>query len=239
MNLDIFLEIVKVSDFLDIKRLSETNKFYNNLFNENKEQIYIKLIKRDFPGRLNESYERKYKRLSEYSSGKQLGILSDWYMGKDQGTALLLRDTYKDINRLNNVFKTKPDFNISYDGNTPLMFAIEHSTPDVIHRILDNGANVNTSNNKGYTPLMFAIQHSMTIIDRLLDSGANVNTSNNRGGTPLMYAIEHSTPEIIHILLDNGANVNVENNAGNTPLTYAIEHSTPDIIHRLLEMVQM
>jgi ankyrin repeat protein len=55
-----------------------------------------------------------------------------------------------------------------------------YSTPDVIHRILDNGANINTSNKQGNTSLMFAIEFSVPdVIHRLLDSGANVNTSNN------------------------------------------------------------
>jgi ankyrin repeat protein len=40
------------------------------------------------------------------------------------------------------------------------MFAMEHSTPEIIHKLLDNGANVNEKTNLGWTPLMFSIEHS-------------------------------------------------------------------------------
>ena len=237
MNLDTFLEIIKKADLPDIKKLCESNKTFNAYCKENKEYIYSQLIKRDFPGRENESQERKYKRLLNYKEGK-VSPLDEWYMGKDQSHKLLELETYEKPKLLNQVLQTKPDFSIRSNKDwTPLMFAIRYSTPEIIKRLLDMNANVNVKDEEGWTPLMFATRYNTPeVINRLLDMNVDVNVKDEDGSTPLMFAIRYSTPEVINRLLDMNADVTVKDEEGWTLLIVAIRYSTPEIINRLLDM---
>ena len=72
--------------------------------------------------------------------------------------------------------------------------------------LLDNGADVNTSDEKGFTLLMFLVTHKDTsLIEYIIKKGARVNATSICGLTALDYAIKDNNLEIIRLLVDNGA----------------------------------
>lgn len=60
-------------------------------------------------------------------------------------------------------------------GQTPLMYAVEHNTPDVVAQLLGSGADPNAVTTAGWTVLNYALRGAETTrtIDLLLQAGAN------------------------------------------------------------------
>lgn len=62
-----------------------------------------------------------------------------------------------------------------------------------VELLLENGANVNFSNESGYTALHWAAyQGNDRIVDLLIRNGAKINSRNINGWTPLHEAVQWS-----------------------------------------------
>ena len=71
-------------------------------------------------------------------------------------------------------------------GSTPLSDAALHGRFEIAKFLVDQGANVNATNNDGNTPLhVAAFLCRNDIINLLLEKGASVTQKNNRGETPV------------------------------------------------------
>merc|ERR1740128_428544 len=117
-----------------------------------------------------------------------------------------LLDNGADMSSLNNV----------EDGYTPMIFAIKSYFKDnmtainLIHILLDHGADINLRNEYGRTALMSLALYDgkENILAALLDNGADVNLQNNVFGkfynyTALMYAAEEGKEKTVSMLLDS------------------------------------
>merc|ERR1740128_990129 len=117
-----------------------------------------------------------------------------------------LLDNGADMSSLNNV----------EDGYTPMIFAIKSYFKDnmtainLIHILLDHGADINLRNEYGRTALMSLAWYDgkENILAALLDNGADVNLQNNVFGkfynyTALMYAAEEGKEKTVSMLLDS------------------------------------
>jgi len=72
--------------------------------------------------------------------------------------------------------------------------------------LLNNGADVNTRDEKGFTLLMFLVTHQDTsLIAYIIKKGARVNDTSLCGLTALDYAVKENNLEIVTLLVDNGA----------------------------------
>jgi Ankyrin repeats (many copies) len=172
MNQDTFLEIVKRSELPEIHKLCASNKLFNQYCKDNSEYIYQYLIKRDFPGRETESAERKYKRMWRFKNNKPT-MMDEWYTGIDQSYRLLDIPMYRDEpEKIHEILDTM-DVNVNVKSKyslTPLMLAIEYSTPDTTNKLLDKGADVNQQTKGGDTPLSLAKRFSTKeVIERIND----------------------------------------------------------------------
>ncbi len=100
-----------------------------------------------------------------------------------------------------------------FEGKTALIWAVIGDNFDIVHSLLENGANINDVDNSGKTALMYAAKIGDTFIVKLLiEHGADVNMVDNGGKTALLYAMEDSNIAIIKILNERVFEVGNVNN---------------------------
>lgn len=90
--------------------------------------------------------------------------------------------------------------------------------------LLENGADPNFSNDRGWYPLHFAIQsQNMDIVKLLVEHGANINQQDGIfGNTPVFIAVSKTEGrEFIDFFLNLGADVTIPNKMGITALKVA------------------
>lgn len=103
-----------------------------------------------------------------------------------------------------------------------LLEAIKSDNANKCIELLNQGANVNTSDNDGATPLHYASRGGHAELCRvLLAHGADVNAKTNTHRTPLHLAIYEEYTEICLTLLAHGAEVNAMHLCGLAPLHIA------------------
>lgn len=74
---------------------------------------------------------------------------------------------------------------------TPLHLAISFGDASTIEELLQNGAKVNETDNKGRTALHLAYGYDLKKVSVLLDNGADINMYDKRRKTPLMCAVDY------------------------------------------------
>lgn len=91
-----------------------------------------------------------------------------------------------------------------------------------IQGLLDQGANVNSTNKQGETPLHAAASADQSQVAMLLiQKGANVNSTTTGGWTPLHTAARFGGTKVVTLLIAKGANVSAVNADGRTPAELA------------------
>jgi ankyrin repeat protein len=132
---------------------------------------------------------------------------------------------------------------------TPLMWAVAESHPEVAQELIAHGADVNARQVTwnwerqvtkeprekwmplgGLTPLLFAARQGCVDCERvLLKAGADINAANPNGFSSILLAIINSHYDAAAFLLDKGADQNIADETGRTPLYAAVDmHTLPD-----------
>uniref|UniRef100_UPI00358F19C4 ankyrin repeat domain-containing protein 34C-like n=1 Tax=Myxine glutinosa TaxID=7769 RepID=UPI00358F19C4 len=111
--------------------------------------------------------------------------------------------------------------------------------------LLEGGAYVNESNDRGETPLMIAcLSHhtdlqsvsKLRMVSYLLHNKADPKIQDKTGRTALMHACLHSAgTEVVQQLLKHGADPSLEDHSGRSALRYAVEADERDILQVLLD----
>ena len=117
----------------------------------------------------------------------------------------------------------------NHKGATPLMLA-SASNYDGVIALVENGAEINASQN-GITALHIAIlKHQIEITQYLLDHGANPNVKNS-DGTPLMWlATEVGNRIGLNALIDAGAVCEMDRSTALPIMEYAFRYNIPEIV---------
>lgn len=90
------------------------------------------------------------------------------------------------------------------DGNAALHLAAWHGRLQLIEPLLQDGAQINLKNDRGYTPLFLAVgAENGAIVELLLDAGADRSIASNTGMTPLALARQNGLDDIVFLLTDN------------------------------------
>ncbi len=108
-------------------------------------------------------------------------------------------------------------------GQTALLAAISHNSPDEVLLLLSHGADVNKADDARWTPLHYAawFGSSTVILQALLEHGAKIDALNDRNITPLYFASVAGHESQVKLLLEHGADRGIASRTGYTPLRAA------------------
>ncbi|XP_077050837.1 ankyrin repeat domain-containing protein 34C [Siphateles boraxobius] len=133
---------------------------------------------------------------------------------------------------------------IRTDGNS-LLKAVWLRRLRLTRLLLEGGAYINESNDRGETPLMVACmskhsdQQSVSkakLVKYLLDNKADPNIQDKAGRTALMHACSHRAgQEVVSLLLTNGADPSLEDRHGSSALVYAVNADDKETLKVLLD----
>lgn len=132
---------------------------------------------------------------------------------------------------------------ISNDGNS-LIKAVHQSRLRLTRLLLEGGAYINESNDRGETPLMIAcktkhVDHQSVskakMVKYLLENNADPNIQDKSGKTALMHAcLEKAGPEVVSLLLNSGADLSLQDHSSYSALVYAINSEDRETLKVLL-----
>uniref|UniRef100_A0A8C9FHX9 Ankyrin repeat domain 34B n=1 Tax=Pavo cristatus TaxID=9049 RepID=A0A8C9FHX9_PAVCR len=129
------------------------------------------------------------------------------------------------------------------EGNS-LIRAVYHSRLRLTRLLLEGGAYINESNNRGETPLMIACRtrhvdsqsvSKAKMVKYLLENKADPNIQDKSGKTALMHAcLEKAGPEVVSLLLKSGADPSLQDHSDCSALVYAINSEDKETLKVLL-----
>ncbi|XP_036136446.1 ankyrin repeat domain-containing protein 34B [Molossus molossus] len=132
---------------------------------------------------------------------------------------------------------------ISSDGNS-LIKAVHQSRLRLTRLLLEGGAYINESNDRGETPLMIAcktkhVDHQSVskakMVKYLLENNADPNIQDKSGKTALMHAcLEKAGPDVVSLLLQSGADLSLQDHSGYSALVYALNSEDRETLKVLL-----
>jgi ankyrin repeat protein len=95
---------------------------------------------------------------------------------------------------------------------------------EIVRFLLDNGANMETTDYRGRTALYVAARYGNPKIARLLiERGANVKAKAKNGQTPLYRALDFGNFKVAELLLANEADRDAQGNDDKTPSTIIVK----------------
>ncbi|NXS67168.1 AN34B protein, partial [Pandion haliaetus] len=129
------------------------------------------------------------------------------------------------------------------EGNS-LIRAVYQSRLRLTRLLLEGGAYVNESNDRGETPLMIACRtkhvdsqsaSKAKMVKYLLENKADPNIQDKSGKTALMHAcLEKAGPEVVSLLLKSGADPSLQDHSNCSALVYAINSEDKETLKVLL-----
>ncbi|NXG65996.1 AN34B protein, partial [Hemiprocne comata] len=129
------------------------------------------------------------------------------------------------------------------EGNS-LIRAVHQSRLRLTRLLLEGGAYINESNDRGETPLMIACRtkhvdsqsvSKAKMVKYLLENKADPNIQDKSGKTALMHAcLEKAGPEVVSLLLKSGADPSLQDHSNCSALVYAVNSEEKETLKVLL-----
>ncbi len=121
-------------------------------------------------------------------------------------------------------------------GEPPLIQAAYEDDFDTAAELINDGIDVNESNEYGVAPLSLACQNgNSALIELLLESGADPDTALRGGETALMTAARTGKPEPVALLLSHGAEIDSQDWKDQDALMWAVAEGHEVVVSLLLE----
>lgn len=115
-------------------------------------------------------------------------------------------------------------------GGTALHWACDKGHLDIVHLLLQSGADKDAKTHQNMTPLHCACSAGhFDVIRALLQYGADKDAKNRDGWAPIHYAADEGHLNIVQLLVDNGADKNAKDKNNNNALLYAQRLGFSDI----------
>nr|CAD2183327.1 unnamed protein product [Meloidogyne enterolobii] len=113
------------------------------------------------------------------------------------------------------------------DGLTPLIIASGRGFVELVPKLLEAGAQVNTSDKFGSTALIWAARKGhLQIVQYLLNSGAELDAVGMQASSALMLATRGNYIPVVEALLAREPNVNIVDYNGLSALVLQLEKAT-------------
>ncbi len=143
----------------------------------------------------------------------------------DGETPLLAAARNSNINIIKTIIKNGANIR-TYDKkqmNALFVASNYNDNPKIVEYLLDNGFNINETNEFGNSAVLYAAGNSnINVIKTLVARGADLNSTNNSGSTTLMMAsTSPNYMEMAKFLIENGVDVNARTADNVTALMYA------------------
>ncbi|XP_025081785.1 uncharacterized protein LOC112556729 [Pomacea canaliculata] len=118
---------------------------------------------------------------------------------------------------------------------TPLLLACQMDFPDIVRRLLQEGANLEAEDAEGRTALHAASNgSSVDLVKLLVTRGARIDHRDKSGWTPLHFACQRGDQNVVDLLLEKSSNVDVTTSDDVTPLHIASSHGHAGAVEALI-----
>lgn len=125
--------------------------------------------------------------------------------------------------------------------STELFDAVKTSDADLVRKLSDAGADVNSRDDEGSTLLMLAAHAgNLATVKALIDAGADVKAADERGWTALSKSTynpeqKRGFADVAQILINAGANIEAPVGYGVRPLMLAAGYGETAVVESLLQ----
>ena len=138
---------------------------------------------------------------------------------------------------IDNCFGAEPDLNIPviWGPNAVIIAALKQDW-EIVRKLIDAGAPVESTNEKGMTALMVAAQQgNIEMLRTLVERQARISFMDFEGRTAIHYAIAAGKREAVELLLSLAPNFNAGSAAGRDLLAAALASGDMAIFQMILE----
>ena len=147
-------------------------------------------------------------------------------------SALMLASKMACPKEVKELLKNEVDLKNNNEWSAPMSaYAVR-----LVKLLLENGAQVDLTDNDGDSALMLASKagHS-EVVKLLLANNAQVDLTDNDGDSALIYASQEGHSEVVKLLLANNAQVDLKDNDGDSALMCASQEGHSEVVTLLLE----
>lgn len=123
--------------------------------------------------------------------------------------------------------------------NKYIILAVKKGEVNTVQLLLQQGADVNTTDDRGNSLLMLSItMEYQDIFELLLSKGADTTITDAGGRSPLLLALFMDKIDFVKYFLAKGyiKGINMKDTTGKSPLMIAVAKGYTDIVNQLIEL---
>ena len=138
---------------------------------------------------------------------------------------------------IDNCFAAEPELTMPVIwGPNALITAAQKQDWDVVRKLIDAGASVQSTDERGVTPLMIAAQQgNLEMMRTLLERQARIDFMDFEGRTALSYAMTAGKLDAVEVLLSLAPKLDPSSAAAHALLTAALASDDPTILQTILD----